>query len=114
MPYLKIQTNHTPSPEQSKTLLATASKTIADALGKPERYVLVELTTNPAMLFGGTDEPAAYIELKSIGLPTGQTKALSQTVSTLLNTALGIPPSRIYIEFTDVKGSLWGWNGGTF
>ncbi len=114
MPYLKIQTNQTIAPEQSKALLAAASKQLACDLGKPERYVLVELTANPTMLFGGTDEPAAYLELKSIGLPLGQTKNLSQSLTSLLQDALGVLPSRIYIEFTDVKGSFWGWNGSTF
>ncbi len=59
MPYLKIQINRELAPEESKSLLASASQKMADELGKPERYVMVELTTNPAMLFGGTDEPAA-------------------------------------------------------
>ncbi|MFS8802740.1 phenylpyruvate tautomerase MIF-related protein, partial [Synechococcus sp. R60.2] len=27
---------------------------------------------------------------------------------------LGIPKKRIYIEFSDAKGYLWGWNGTTF
>lgn len=114
MPYLKIQTNHAPATEQAKTLLATASKTLAKELGKPERYVMVELTTNPLLIFAGSDEPAAYVELKSIGLPAAQIKALSQAISVLLEANLGISPSRVYIEFTDVKGSCWGWNGGTF
>lgn len=114
MPYLKIQLNRSLDPEKSKALLAEASQKIAKELGKPERYVMVELTANPAMLFGGTDEAAAYVELKSIGLPVGQTKALSQALSALLEASAGIAPARIYIEFTDVKGSLWGWNGGTF
>ncbi len=114
MPYLKIRINREIEPEKSKLLLATASREIADELGKPERYVMAELTANQAMLFGGTDEPAAYVELKSIGLPTGQIKALSQSLSALLEASAGIAPSRIYIEFTDVKGSFWGWNGSTF
>ncbi|CAG1770028.1 phenylpyruvate tautomerase [uncultured bacterium] len=114
MPYLKIQINRGIEPEKSKALLASASQKIANELGKPERYVMVELTANPAMLFGGTDEPAAYVELKSIGLPAGQIKALSKVLSSLLEDSVGIAPSRIYIEFTDVKGSCWGWNGSTF
>lgn len=114
MPYLKIQTNLSVDADKSKSLLAAASKQLANELGKPERYVMVELTANPTMLFGGTDEPAAYVELKSIGLPTGQVKNLSQSVAKLLGEALDVQPSRIYIEFTDVKGSLWGWNGSTF
>ncbi len=100
--------------EKSRELLASASKQVAGELGKPERYVLVELTDHPNMLFGGSDEPAAYLELKSIGLPIDQTQTLSKALSTLIETSLGIAVSRIYIEFTDVKGSLWGWNGSTF
>lgn len=114
MPYLKIQINRELGPEKSKALLSEASQKIAQELGKPERYVMVELTANPAMLFGGTGEPAAYIELKSIGLPTGQTRALSQALAALLETSAGIASGRVYIEFTDVQGKLWGWNGSTF
>jgi len=114
MPYLKIQINQPIEPEKSKALMVAASKQLARDLGKPERYVMVELTTNPAMLLGGTDNPAAYLELKNIGLPTGQTKNLSQSLTLLLEDELEILPSRIYIEFSDVKGELWGWNGSTF
>ncbi len=27
---------------------------------------------------------------------------------------LGIPKNRIYLEFAEAKGDLWGWNGSTF
>ncbi len=114
MPYLKIQLNKPLEEAKMKTLLAEASRKLADELGKPERYVMVEVTANPAMLFGGTDEPAAYVELKSIGLPSGHIKSLSQSLSALLQDSVGIASSRVYIEFTDVKGSFWGWSGSTF
>ena len=80
MPYLKIQTNQTLNTETSKNLLALASTKLATELGKPERYVMVELTANPAMIFSGTADPAAYLELKSIGLTAGQVKSLSQSL----------------------------------
>lgn len=114
MPYLKIQTNVPVAEDNAKILAAKASRQLAADLGKPERYVMVELTANLGMIFGGSGEPAAYLELKSIGLSTAQVKLLSQSLPTLLESAVGIPPSRIYIEFTDVNGSLWGWNGATF
>jgi len=114
MPYLKIQLNREIGPEKSKALLSEASQQMARELGKPERYVMVELTANPAMLFGGTGEPAAYVELKSIGLPAGQTKALSQALATLLEASAGVAAGRVYVEFTDVQGRFWGWNGSTF
>ncbi|MHC5831224.1 MAG: phenylpyruvate tautomerase MIF-related protein, partial [Nostoc sp.] len=25
-----------------------------------------------------------------------------------------VPKNRIYIEFADAKGAMWGWNGKTF
>jgi len=114
MPYLKIQVNRELVPEKSRQLLALASQKVAKELSKPESYVMVEMTSNTAMLFAGTDEPAAYLELKSIGLPAVLIRPLSKTLCGLLEEQLGIDPARIYIEFADIKGSCWGWNGGTF
>jgi phenylpyruvate tautomerase len=114
MPYLRIQVNRSVAADKSRSLLMAASQKTAKELGKPESYVMVELTSNPDMLFAGDDDPAAYMELKSIGLPSVQVRPLSKMLSGLLEEHLGISPSRIYIEFTDVKGSCWGWNGSTF
>lgn len=114
MPYLNIHINRPLQAGQGKALLANASDTLAKELGKPERYVMVELTENPLLIFAGTDEPAAYVELKSIGLPAGQTQSLSKVICSLLEEEAGIPASRIYIEFSDAKGSFWGWNKSTF
>jgi phenylpyruvate tautomerase PptA (4-oxalocrotonate tautomerase family) len=114
MPYLKLSTNQTLSHDERNALLARASKLAAQQLGKPERYVMVEIHSGAALLFGGSDAPAAYLELKSIGLSAAQTRPLSQALSALLQEALGIPPDRVYIEFGNIDGSWWGWNGGTF
>jgi len=114
MPYLKIQVNRELTPDAKRQLLDLASKRAAKELSKPESYVMVELSSNVAMLFAGTAEPAAYVELKSIGLPAVLIRPLSKTLCALLQEQLGIDPARIYIEFTDVKGSCWGWNGSTF
>jgi phenylpyruvate tautomerase len=76
MPYLKIQVNRTVPADKTGELLKLASKKIASELGKPESYVMVELTANTAMLFAGKDDPAVYAELKSIGLPAARHGAL--------------------------------------
>jgi phenylpyruvate tautomerase len=114
MPYLMIQTNRTVTPDQREPLLTEASRLLANELGKPESYVMVSLSSDVPMLFAGTGEPAAYVELKSIGLPAGQLKSLSRAICSLLEQRLGVSPARVYIEFTDIKGSHWGWNSGTF
>ncbi|HHJ16190.1 MAG TPA: hypothetical protein ENJ80_05775 [Gammaproteobacteria bacterium] len=114
MPLLKIQTNQPVDATAQKDLAGRASQTVAELLGKPERYVMVSIEHNPAMLFGGSDEPLAYLELKSIGLPESQTTDLSRSLCDLLKDTLDLPADRIYIEFADAPRSMWGWNGGTF
>jgi phenylpyruvate tautomerase len=43
-----------------------------------------------------------------------QTQAMSAAFSQQIEDAIGVPQQRIYIEFADAKGYLWGWNGSTF
>lgn len=114
MPYLKIQTNQTINPDQAQTLISKASKLVASELGKPENYVMVALSPPVSMLFAGTDAPTAYVELKSIGLPSSRTGDLSQALCTLIERNLAISKDRIYIEFADAPRAMWGWNGSTF
>ncbi len=114
MPYLRIQTNQTVGDAKSQALIRQASKKVAEVLCKPEQYVMVELNDKTAMLFAGSDENLAYLELKSIGLISDSTKALSESLCQLINAELGIEQNRIYIEFTDAKRHMWGWNGSTF
>jgi phenylpyruvate tautomerase PptA (4-oxalocrotonate tautomerase family) len=87
---------------------------VAEILGKPEQYVMVVLEKNMDMVFGGSHEPLAYIELKSIGLPEEKTKILSARLTTYLAEKLGVAENRIYIEFANAQRHMWGWNGSTF
>ena len=114
MPYLQIQTNIDVKPEQHTTLLANASLMVANLLGKPESYVMVALQANTPMLFAGTEQPTAFLELKSIRLPTASTEELSQKLCAFIEDTLKIPKDRVYIKFINAEASLWGWNGRTF
>ena len=114
MPYLHIRTNSHLESDRQQRLLARCSNTVAEALGKPERYVMVSLEQGQAMLFAGDEAPCAYLELKSIGLPEGRSAEFSATLCGLIHEELGIPQARIYIEFADATRHLWGWNGTTF
>jgi len=114
MPYLLIQTNRPVAGNDRPELLAAASRTVAEALGKPERYVMVALQDAVPMLFAGDDTPLAYLELKSIGLPEACTAELSGVLCDFIAERLDIPAERIYIEFSDAPRTFWGWNRGTF
>ena len=112
MPVLSIQTNAAIADKNA--FLKTASSLVADALSKPESYVMIHVSDNQDMSFAGTTDPLAYVELKSLGLMEQQTRELSKKVCSLLNQQLGIDTSRIYIEFSAPERSMFGWNGGTF
>ncbi|MDP2901846.1 MAG: phenylpyruvate tautomerase MIF-related protein [Methylovulum sp.] len=114
MPFIKLSTNIAVDQRQSEHLLSGLSQLVAKETGKPERYVMVELTGSKAMLFGGNSQPLAYMECKSIGLTAAQAKALAASISKLLTTALPLSADRIYIEFSNCPAEFWGWNRSTF
>jgi len=114
MPLLAINTNQPLAADQQAELISKASSLVAGILGKSERYVMVLLRENLPMIFSGNDEPCAYIELKSIGLPTDNTREFSKQLCEFITTTTGITADRIYIEFSGVERHLWGWNSTTF
>ena len=114
MPFLSIQTNQDLSADQLSELLTRASRTVADMLKKPERYVMVSVARNEAMLFAQSGTPLAYLELKSIDLPEDATGELSRALCGLMQELLAIDMDRVYIEFSNASRHMWGWNGTTF
>lgn len=114
MPLLRIQTNTKLTDDKRDALLKKASRAVAQALGKPEDYMMVSLETDRPMMFAGSQVPAAFLDLRAIGLPTGQTEQLSALLCDLARTELGVAKERVYINFANVPANLWGWNGETF
>ncbi|XP_039129392.1 LOW QUALITY PROTEIN: macrophage migration inhibitory factor homolog [Dioscorea cayenensis subsp. rotundata] len=115
MPCLNLSTNVSVEGIDTSSILSEASKTVAKLIGKPEAYVMIVLKGSVPMSFGGTQEPAAYGELVSIGgLTPDVNKKLSAAIAAILETKLSVPKSRFFLKFYDTKGSNFGWNGGTF
>ena len=116
MPLIYVTTSvEHPAPGVRAKLLTALSRTLSEAFGKPERWVMTALAPRAEMTFGGTPEPACYVEVKNIGtLEPAQSEALSSMLCARLANGLGIAADRIYIEFTNASGPLWGWNGTTF
>jgi phenylpyruvate tautomerase len=114
MPYLKLQTNQAIDDQAMPGILAALSKGIAEALGKSENYVMITLESAKPMFFAGNDAPAAFVELKSLGLPEERTAQFSKQLCSLIESQTGISKERIYIEFAAPARHMWGWNGRTF
>jgi phenylpyruvate tautomerase len=114
MPLLKLETTVVLADDKRQALLTSLSNILAQATGKPEEYVMV--TLNPtAMLMSGKPGEAAFVDIRGIGGLSGDVnRQLSQKVCRLLNESLGVPPNRIYLNFTEVDAGNRGWKGNTF
>ena len=113
MPRLTVQTNIADS-KISDELIRQLGAKVAQLLSKPEQYVAVHVLAGQRLFFGGTNEPAALIELVSIGFPQDQTATISKELMTLLEDSLHIKADRMFLKFDDVAGNMMGWNKGTF
>lgn len=114
MPFAKVETNFNVDPIYRPVFLRNFSKIVSDILGKPEGYVMVSLEAGKDMLYGGSDEPTAYLTLNSIGLPGDRCKEFSKALCGFLEEELGISPERVYISFNGIEGKMFGWNNSTF
>ncbi len=116
MPLIKVQTSIAdPDSAQVSNLLKHLSAALAKHTRKPETYVMTAFESDVPMTFGGTTDPTCYIEIKSVGSMTpDQTQSMSQDFCQQIERSLHVPVNRIYIEFADAKGYMWGWNGATF
>src|SRR5262249_25592594 len=98
-----------------RALLGELSRLLAVRFDKPERWVMTCLVPGLAMTFAGTPAPTAFVAVKNIGtMKPEDTERLSRELVERLENALGVPPDRVYIQFTDAVDYMWGWNGGTF
>jgi len=113
MPYLAITTNVPLAAECESALAAEISKILGEQLKKPQSFVMVSVQPVRVLRFAGSEEPAAFLDLKSIGLPNDLSDislALTQTVGR----HTGIPASRVFIAFADISSSRWAHEGDTF
>jgi len=116
MPLVQVFTSApAPAAAAQKALLSELSKLLAASFHKPERWVMTCLCPELAMTFGGDPAHSAFVAVKNIGEMTADdTNSLSAALCDRLSSGLGIARDRIYIEFSDAVGYLWGWNGDTF
>ncbi|OGV62601.1 MAG: hypothetical protein A2498_15925 [Lentisphaerae bacterium RIFOXYC12_FULL_60_16] len=114
MPLMRIESTVTPSPAQTDAILKACSKALCQITGKPEPYTMV--TFSPAtVLFAGQPVTGAFVDIRGIGgFNPDINRAISQAICRLLEEHLQIAPDHVYLNFTDVPATQWGWNGKTF
>ena len=112
MPFIQVNTSSKSVVENEYLLQKDISKLVADLTGKPENYVMTLIKLDNRMTFAGSDEPCCFIQVKSIG--SLNPSSMSRSLCDLIASKTNININRVYIEFTDVKSSNWGFNGSTF
>ncbi|MBP7636044.1 hypothetical protein KBA41_17900, partial [Candidatus Ozemobacteraceae bacterium] len=99
MPFLRLTSSAPETPAKAAALAEELSQAVSRLLGKPETYVMVAVG-KADMRMSGTDEPSAFIELRSIGgFSTQKNKAISEALSGIVTKHLGVSGSRIFLNF---------------
>jgi phenylpyruvate tautomerase len=89
----------------SSDVLKALSQAVAASVGKPEQWVMVSLTTDKPMCYGGSEAPCAYGELISIGAIGGdKNKQISAAIAEVLSTKLKVDPARFYLKVSERCG----------
>ena len=114
MPYFSIETNQTIAPSSRGDLMKKTSAFIAGMLAKPESYVMVAIKPEIPLIFGGSDDPAAFVRLKSIGLPKENCTEYSEKICGFVERELKVAPDRVFVDFNNLERDMFGWNGKTF
>ena len=114
MPMIRVQLSTSVDEGTKTSLMQSLSKAVAGGLGKPESYMMVVLEPETAMLMAAQGDPAALVEIRSVGsISPDQARKLSATVSEII-ASTGISADRIYSNFMGVQGAMWGHGDRTF
>lgn len=114
MPCLIVHRNFPLEEGQASALQESLCSIVEEVLHKPKAYIMVVVDGEKPIRFGGSDDRALFVEVKSIGLPGDSPTRLSREICRIAGDSLAVRPDRIYIEFADSPGKMWGWNVRTF
>lgn len=114
MPYLHVQTNVNPTEAERSAFLEAATEVVAKELGKNRAYVMACIETGLSLNFNSSELPAAFMELKVLGLNASKNKSLATLLSDLARVHLHISEDRCFSRFADTPRGHWGLGNDVF
>ena len=114
MPYIEIKTNVPVDNEKEIILKSRIADNLASSFrGKTEKWLMVNISDNQRMYFGGADDPCALVSVDLLGKQqeAGYEQMTAYTCK-LISETLGIKMDRVYIKYMEYEH--WGWNGSNF
>lgn len=114
MPLVKIMLSDHIDVSDTGEVMQSVSSIVATATGKPERYIMVTLSQAATMMDGEVCR-GAFLDVRGIGgLSPAVNTRITEDICGFMKDQLGIDPEAVYITFTDVAATNWGWAGHTF
>lgn len=114
MPVLTIRSTASIDDDAVAPLLAAGSASLAGAMGQPEAYVMTLFERAAGMTMAGTTAASCLIEVRSVvELTSDQTRAITGELCALVADRLKVNPERVFVNFTDFRRAMWGFNGNT-
>ncbi|GHC65923.1 phenylpyruvate tautomerase MIF-related protein [Roseibacillus persicicus] len=114
MPYLHVQTNATPTQPERSAFLEAATEVVAQVLGKNPAYVMACIETGLSLNFASSELPAAFLELKVLGLDPSKNKELATLLSDMARVHLHVSEDRCFSRFVDTPRGHWGLGNDVF
>lgn len=114
MPYLHVQTNANPSEPERSAFLNAATEIISEELKKNKSYVMACIETGLSLNFAGSEVPAAFLELKVLGLDASKNEVLATRLSDMARLHLHVDEDRCFSRFVDTPRGYWGLGNDVF
>ena len=113
MPFINAKFSDTVTPEKEieiKSALGEAST----LLGKPERYLMVEIEDNRRLYFGGrNDQPIAYFDVSLLhSAPRQSYEKLTARLCEIAKEYMNVDGSNVYVKFEETEN--WGYDSFMF
>ena len=113
MPFINAKFSDTVTPEKEIEIKSALGEAIT-LLGKPERYLMVEIEDNRRLYFGGrNDRPIAYFDVSLLhSAPRQSYEKLTARLCEIAKEYMNVDGSNVYVKFEETEN--WGYDSFMF
>ena len=113
MPYIHAKFSTPVNPEKEIELKSALGEAIT-LLNKPERYLMVEISDNCRLYFGGAnDRPIAYFDVALLhSAPRAAYEKLTARLCEIAKEIMGVDGDCVYVKFEETES--WGYDSFMF
>ena len=113
MPYINAKFTGTVTPEKETEIKSALGEAIT-LLGKPERYLMVEIEDNRRLYFGGkNDQPIAFFDVSLLhSAPRASYEKLTARLCEIAKDTMNVDGGNVYVKFEETEN--WGYDSLMF